>query len=261
MSRARPGGRRLRRRAGVLAAALLVPAACSTGGSGTSAGRDRTATVVVLAPASMTEAFGELAGVLRREQGLAVTLSFGPSGALARQVASGAPADVLATADRDTMRLARGEVGPPQVFARNRLAIVVRSGNPSGIHRLGDLGRAGLIVALAAPGVPAGRYAAAAFARAEVPVPPASEEVDVKAVVGKVALGEADAGVVYATDIEAGGSRVAGIAIPPAENVLAEYPVAAVRHAAHPAAARRFVAALLSPEGQRLLARHRFVPA
>jgi molybdate transport system substrate-binding protein len=145
-------------------------------------------------------------------------------------------------------------MGSPRVFATNRLQIVVAAGNPKGITGLADLVRPGLVVVLCGPAVPCGRYATQALQKAGVRVVPASQETDVKAVVSKVALGEADAGIVYVTDVKAGGAKVQGIAIPGNQNVVATYPIAVVKAASHGRAAQAFVDFVLSPQGQRILA-------
>jgi molybdate transport system substrate-binding protein len=219
----------------LLAGLLVLAAACGPGARG----------VTVLAAASLSEAFEELGGA---------TFSFAGSQQLVAQVEAGAPVDVVATADPAAMdRLVRGGlVEPPQDFARNRLAIAVELGNPRRIAGLADLGRHGLRVVLADPSVPAGRYARQALDRTGVVVRPVSLELDVKAVARRVAAGEADAGVVYVTDVDAG----ARVDIPEAENVVATYPVAVVRGAGEPA--RGFVARLLGPEGRDALAAHGF---
>jgi molybdate transport system substrate-binding protein len=221
-----------------VALALLLTAAC--GASGTDG-------VTVAAAASLTEAFEALGGA---------TFSFAGSQQLVAQVEAGAPVDVVATADPEAMdRLARaGLVDPPATFARNRLAIAVATGNPQRIVGLVDLGRSGLKVVLADPAVPAGRYARQALDRAGVAVRPASLELDVKAVARKVAAGEADAGIVYASDV-AGAGRVD---IPDAANVVATYPVAVVRATAHRAGADAFVDRLLGPAGRAALAAQGF---
>jgi len=143
--------------------------------------------------------------------------------------------------------------GAPQPFVGNRLAIIVPRGNPKHITDLADLARQGMVISLAAPAVPVGRYAAEAFAKARVPVPEASNEADVKAVVTRVALGEADAGVVYVTDVAAGGDKVEAVEVPEPHNVSARYPIAALKNAPNPTGARAFVAYVLSPAGQSVL--------
>src|SRR5205085_7994324 len=139
------------------------------------------------------------------------------------------------------------------VFASNTLEIVVGQGNPKGITALSDLARADLIVVLADGAVPAGRYAQQALGKAGVTVDPASLELDVKAVVRTVASGEADAGVVYATDVAAAGDAVVGIDIPAEHNVVATYPVAVVRTTKNRPAAEAFVDQLLRGPGRAAL--------
>ena len=220
-----------------VAVALLFTAACGTDGSG----------VTVGAGASLTEAFEALGGA---------TFSFAGSQQLVAQVEARAPVDVVATADTSAMdRLVRaGLVDTPATFAGNRLAIAVATGNPARITGLADLGRSGLKVVLADPTVPAGRYARQALDRAGVAVRPVSLELDVKAVARKVAGGEADAGVVYVTDVPA----AARVDIPDAANVIATYPVAVVRATGNRAGAQAFVDRLLGPAGRSVLAAHGF---
>src|SRR5262249_4386992 len=156
-----------------------------------------------------------------------VTFNFAGSPTLVRQILDGAPADVFASADLENMqRLSeeRAIAGEPQTFARNLLQIVVAKGNPKRIAGLADLTRPGLVVVLGGETGRAGRYALAALKRAGVPRPAGSRELDVKAVVSKVQLGEADAGVVYATDVHAAGDAVEGVVVPEAHNVVAQYP-------------------------------------
>jgi molybdate transport system substrate-binding protein len=220
-----------------VAVALLLAPACTTDRPG----------VTVAAAASLTDVFEARGGA---------TFSFAGSQQLVAQVEGRAPVDVVATADADAMdRLVRAAlVDPPVTFARNRLAIAVETGNPDRIGGLADLGRSGLKVVLADPTVPAGRYARQALDRAGVVVRPVSLELDVKAVARKVAAGEADAGIVYVTDVAAG----ARVDIPEAANVVATYPVAVVRATANRAGAQAFVDRLLGPAGRTALAAHGF---
>jgi molybdate transport system substrate-binding protein len=214
-------------------------------------------TVTVFAAASLTEAFRSMGRDFEAaHSGTTVEFNFASSSTLARQIVEGAPADVFASADEENMQraTAAGEIADTaQVFARNRLAIIVTRGNPKHVTGLADLGRPGMTIALAAPAVPVGRYAAEAFAKAGVPVPAGSNEADVKAVVTRVSMGEADAGVVYTTDVAAGGDRIEAVSIPDAHNVLARYPIAALKRAPNGAGARAFVAHVLSPAGRRAL--------
>jgi molybdate transport system substrate-binding protein len=147
-------------------------------------------------------------------------------------------------------------VDPPADFAANILQIAVAPGNPKGVKGLGDLARADLKVVLADPSVPSGRYARQALDNAGAAVRPVSLELDVKSVLRTVSSGEADAGVVYASDVSAARSSVTGVDIPPAQNVVATYPVAVVRGTGNRAAAQAFVDQLLNGAGRdALLAR------
>jgi len=217
----------------------------------------------VFAAASTTAAFTALARAFEQQHpGTTVQLNFAGSSVLARQIQEGAPADVFASADEATMQrlVDSGDAAAVQIFARNRLRLIVAPGNPKRIGGLCDLAGRNLQVALCARTVPCGRYAAQAFAAAGIAVPPASAEVDVKAVLSKVAMGEADAGIVYTTDVRDAGNRVTGMELPVLSRVDAPYPVAVLRHAADPTAANRFVAFVLSADGQRLLAQFGFLP-
>ena len=152
-------------------------------------------------------------------------------------------------------------VGTPQNFASNQLQIVVEKGNPKDVQSLEDLAGSDLKVVLAAPDVPAGKYAAEALGKAGVTVKPVSEEDNVKAVVTKVSLGEADAGIVYVTDVTAGGDKVEGVEIPEELNVLATYPIATVKASTAPDQAQAFMDLVLSAEGQQVLEEYGFLPA
>jgi molybdate transport system substrate-binding protein len=214
----------------------------------------------VLAAASLTEPFGELAERFEAQhEGVDVVTGFDSSATLAVQVTEGAPADVVATADPRTMEsmVRAGALdGSPVVFARNQLTLVVPADNPAGIANLADLERAEFVVCAAT--APCGALAADVLERARVATPPRSYEVDVKAVLTKVMLGEADAGLVYASDVVAAGDRVREIALPAASRPTTEYPVAVTADSARPRLARAFVDLVRSTEGQRVLARSGF---
>ena len=250
------------RRGSVLFAAALFAAAC--GPAGSSGGADgRRLTLTVFAAASLTEAFGELGGRFEASTpGVNVAFDFESSSALARKVRDGAPADVFASADGATMDevVRAGGAVAPQVVARNRLAVLVAKGNPKQLRGLADLDRPGVVFLLCAPQVPCGWLGTLALDRAGVVAEPASFEANVKAVVAKVTLGEADAGVVYATDVRAAGGEADGVDVEVGADpdLEATYPVAVVRRAAHPLAARQFVDFVLSAEGQAILARFGF---
>jgi molybdate transport system substrate-binding protein len=248
------------RLAAALAVAALLLAACggdntSSGGSSGSAGE-----LKVFAAASLTAAFTELGRRYTAAEGTRVTFNFAGSQALATQIRQGAPADVFASADIPNMDKVKDLVGTPRNFASNRLQIVLEQGNPKRVKGLRDLASSDLKVVLAAPEVPAGRYARQALDRAGVTVRPVSEEDNVKAVVTKVSLGEADAGIVYVTDVTAGGDKVEGVDIPEDQNLTATYPIAAVTASEAPGAAQAFADLVLSAEGQQVLKEHGFLP-
>jgi molybdate transport system substrate-binding protein len=220
--------------------------------------------VTVLAAASLTEAFTELGRTFEADHpGVKITTSFGASSALAQQALDGAPADLLATADEANMQkvVDGAAVGDPRVFARNRLSILVAKGNPKGIATLADLARPGLLLVLCAPEVPCGKFGAQVLQKAGVTATPKSLEENVKGVVSKVTLGEADAGLVYVTDAKAAGERAEGVSIPDEQNVIAVYPMGLLKQAGNAEAARAFRNFVLSPTGQAILVRYGFLPA
>lgn len=206
----------------------------------------------VFAAASLAEPFRALEADWT---GPRLLLQLAASSALVVQIQEGAPADVIATADRTTMQrlIDAALVEPPSPFARNRLVIAVEKGNPKDVTKLADLARPDLLVVLAAPEVPAGRYAQELLRHAGVVVAPRSLEENVKAVLTKVALGEADAGIVYASDVRAAADRVAAIEAPEAAKVEVTYWIAPLRAAKSLAAARDFVSLVLAPAGRSAL--------
>jgi molybdate transport system substrate-binding protein len=221
-----------------------------------------TAEITVFAAASLTEAFGELGKAFEADNpGSKVTFSFGASSTLSQQIAQDAPADVLATADEASLErvVDAGAANAPRVFARNRLELAVGKGNPKALARLEDLTRPGIVFVLCAPEVPCGKFAAQALAKAGATAKPKSFEENVKAVLTKVSLGEADAGIVYVTDVRSAGARVEGVAIPDDQNVLATYPIAVLEKSKNPEGARTFVDFVLSAAGRRVLAGYGFL--
>ena len=184
---------------------------------------------------------------------IATTFSYAGTQTLTTQITQGAPADVFASADTAHMATVASLLEEPaKIFAHNRLEIAVAKGNAKAIHSLADLARSGLVVVLADPSVPAGKYAQQALAKAKVTVHPASLEQQVTGVLSKVALGEADAGIVYVSDVVTSG-KVDGIPIPDDQNVIAEYPVGILKTEQNSAGAKAFVALLLSANGQAIL--------
>ena len=251
------------RLAALLAVAALALAACGGGDedSGGSAGGASSGEIKVFAAASLTAAFTKIGEQYSSANGgTKVTFNFAGSQALATQIQQAAPADVFASADIPNMDKVKDLVGASQNFASNQLQIVVEKGNPKNVQGLDDLANPDLKVVLAAPEVPAGKYAAEALGKAEVTVKPVSQEDNVKAVVTKVSLGEADAGIVYLTDVTAGGDKVEGVDIPEDQNVTATYPMATVKASKAPEAAQAFMDLVLSAEGQQVLKEHGFLP-
>lgn len=216
----------------------------------------------VFSAASLTEAFTELGKTFEgRNPGVKVTTNFGASGTVVQQVIQGAPADVLVTADDENMKKATtaGAALDPVPFVRNRLAIVVRKGNPRQIATLANLAKPGVTTILCAPQVPCGKFALESLKKASVTVQPKSLEENVKGVVTKVTTGEADAGIVYVSDIKAAGDKAEGVDIPDAQNVIATYPIATVKQSPNPEAARAWIDLVLSEEGRQVLAKHGFI--
>jgi molybdate transport system substrate-binding protein len=248
------------RLAAVLAVAALVLAACGGGDdSGGSSGSGSSDEIKVFAAASLAAAFTDLGRRFSSANGgTKVTFNFAGSQALATQIQQSAPADVFASADLANMGKVKDLVGTPRNFASNLLAIVVEKGNPKGIRTLADLAGKDVKVVLAAEEVPAGKYAKQVLDKAGVTATPVSQEDNVKAVVTKVSLGEADAGIVYVTDVTAGGDKVEGVDIPRDQNVLATYPIATVK--AGKDKAQAFMALVLSDQGQQVLRQYGFLP-
>lgn len=223
---------------------------------GCGAAADTREPLVVLAAASLTATVTELEAVYEREHAdVDVRLSFAGSQVLVSQLREGAPADVVVTADEPSLQSVAALVDPPVIVARNRLAIVTAPGDPLRLTSLAALARPRTTVVLAGPTVPVGRAARAALAAAGVTVRPASEEPDARAVVARVRLGEADAGIAYATDLQT--PDVSGTPLPGTSN---SYPAAVVRDAAHRDEGARFVAFLRSPQAQAVLAAAGYLP-
>ena len=260
--------------AGVLAALLLLsPIGCALAAPATTSG-----TLQVFAAASLADAFGDLARRLERSHpGLTVRLDLAGSQQLASQIEQGAAADVFAYADERWMSHVRdhgGLAGEPATFARNALVVIVPATNPARLHRLADLARGGVKLVLGSDAVPVGHYSRTVLANlSHDPVlgpgytdavlhNVVSEEENVKSVVGKVQLGEADAGIVYRSDVSPSVARfVRVIEIPAAANAVATYPIAVTAHGRDDEAARAFVDLVRSPEGQAVLVKRGFLPA
>lgn len=260
--------RRTVRAVGVAATAFaVVVAIAAPGARATSPASDRptgsrpSGEIVVFAASSLTEAFTALGRAFERQhRDTTVTFSFGASSALATQISAGAPADLFASADEaDVERIADTVRGEAELFARNRLTIAVEPGNPRSIHGLADTTEPDILLALCAREVPCGALARRAFRRADVAVPDAVSSENVKAALTTVILGEADAAVVYRTDVLAADGTVDGVDIPARHNVGARYPIAVLRDGNKPRLARAFSRFVRSEGGQRVLDRLGFL--
>ncbi|WP_172381266.1 molybdate ABC transporter substrate-binding protein [Streptomyces sp. MNP-20] len=246
--------------AALVTAALLLPlTACGDDdkkdeGGKKDGGTRQKADLTVLAAASLTDVF-KTAGAAYEDAhpGTKITFSFEGSQELAAKVRQGAPADALVTADTKTMDALGSDTGKPTVIAKNRLVIATGKGNPKKVEQLKDLADKDLKVVLAAPEVPVGRYSEQILERQKVDVKPVSQEPNVRAVLSKVELGEADAGLVYKTDVQAADGKAEGVDIPDGQNAIAEYPAATLKTSEHTAAAAAFVKWLNSAEAQKIL--------
>lgn len=240
----------------VLGAAALLAGCASTApapvASGSASSADAiSGTVEVYAAASLQRSFDEIASAFEgAHPGVTVSAVYDGSSTLATQIGEGAPADVFASADEKNMAKVSAQAPEPQLFAGNTLVIAVPEGNPGGVRTLADLAR--VTTVLCAPEVPCGAASTTLLSNAGVTVSPASSEQNVTAVLTKVAAAEADAGLVYATDV-VGRDDVEAIVPEGADTVVNRYPIAALTDAPNSDAASAFVAFVLSDEGQRIL--------
>ena len=253
----------MRSRVFLVAVVAALLSACGSSGSPSTSSLSGTASV--FAAASLTASFNAIGTAFQAAHpGVTIKFNFGGTPTLVTQIEQGASADVLASADTTNMDKLKTDgftAGTPQVFAHNKLEIVVAAGNPKGITGLADLSKPGVIYITEAPTVPAGKYALQILANANVKVTPKSLETDVKSVVSKIELGEADAGIVYVTDVTAAGNKVAGVPIPDSVNVIATYPIVAVKGTKNADIANAFIAYVLSADGQATLQSFGFLPA
>ncbi|MFF4909238.1 molybdate ABC transporter substrate-binding protein [Streptomyces sp. NPDC001260] len=264
MTRSARRTRRTLRAAGAGAATLLALTACSSSdsndtksASSPSSSAKLSGTVTVFAAASLQESFTTLGKEFEKEHpATKVTFNFGGSDTLAASITGGAPADVFAAASPKTMAIVTAEkdaVGTPATFVRNQLEIATLPGNPDKVASLKDLTRSGLKVVLCDRTVPCGAAAQKALDASKLKLTPVSYEQDVKSALTKVELKEADAAVVYKTDVRAAGDKVEGVEFPESADAVNDYPIALLKNAPNAAAAQAFIQLVKSAEGQKVL--------
>jgi molybdate transport system substrate-binding protein len=248
--------------AGAAVAALLVLSACSASDdtsseAGSSGPAKVSGTVTVFAAASLQESFTALGKEFEKAHpGTEVVFNFGGSDTLAASITSGAPADVFAAASTKTMTIvtaAKDNASAPVTFARNQLEIATLPGNPDQVASLKDLTKSGLKVVLCDRTVPCGTAAHKALDASGLKLTPVSYEQDVKSALTKVELKEADAAVVYKTDVRAAGDKVEGVDFPESAEAVNDYPIAPLKDAPNAEAAKAFVTLVRSAEGQKAL--------
>ncbi|WP_367326348.1 molybdate ABC transporter substrate-binding protein [Streptomyces sp. HUAS ZL42] len=250
---------------GAGAAALLALSACSSSddssssssGSSASSSPRLSGTVTVFAAASLKDSFTTLGKEFEKAHpGTKVTFNFGGSDTLAAGIADGAPADVFAAASAKTMGIVtdKGDnATTPVVFVRNQLEIATLPGNPDKVSSLKDLTKSGLKVVLCDRAVPCGAAAQKALDASGVKLTPVSYEQDVRSALTKVELKEADAAVVYKTDVKAAGDKVEGVEFPESAKAVNDYPIALLKNAPNAEAAEAFIALVRSAEGRQVL--------
>jgi molybdate transport system substrate-binding protein len=255
----------MRKLGAALAGLGLVAAGCGSSDPGASEqpAPPEARTLTVLAAASLTETFGALEKTFEdAHPGVDVKLSFDGSSALVQQITNGVAADVFASADEKNMKKVTDAdltAGDPAVFATNQLMIAVPPDNPAKITAFADLAKAGVVVVVCAPQVPCGSAAEKVEQATGVTLKPASEEQNVKAVLTKVQAGEADAGLVYVTDVQAAGDKVEGIEFPESAQAINSYPIAVLKDAPQADLATEFMALVQGAEGKAVLEKAGFV--
>lgn len=265
----------------LLLVVCLLFAACggsttTTGGSSTATSTPKAVTLNVFAAASLTESFTELGTNFHNaHSNVTVKFNFAGSQALEQQISNGASTDVFASADQTNMQKASsaGLVGNAQTFVKNKLVVILPTNNPGKINSLKDLANKGIKIDIEGPTVPAGKYSLQVLDKmgqsadygksyeSAVKANFVSQEDNVKAVVTKVQLGEADAGFVYLTDVTSKvSSKVRELTIPDNFNVVVQYPIAVTKKAPDASDAQAFVQYVLSADGQAVLQKYHFLP-
>ena len=233
--------------------------------AGCASSDDTTTSLRVAATSSLTEVFNDIGEqFMLANPDITIAFNFASSSDLALQISQGLPADVFASADVKNMAKVTDAGllhGQPVAFATNSLEIVVEKGNPLFVDSLAQLATPGLLFVTCPIEVPIGGYTAEVLRNAGVTVTPASLEENVKGILTKVALGEADAGIVYRTDILAAGNSVTGVPIADNVNVTTKYLVGALRDSQNQDASQRFIIFLSSEQGQKIFSQFGFGPA
>lgn len=249
------------KRALAAAGALVLLTALGGCGDDDSDSSSSTATLNVYAAASLNGAFTEIGKDFEADHdGVKVAFNFAGSSDLVSQIQGGAPADVMASADQANMDKLTADdlVGDPQVFATNTLEIAVPPDNPAGVKSLQDLTKPGVNLVICAPEVPCGAATQQVADNAGITLKPVSEEQSVTDVLNKVITGEADAGMVYVTDVKGAGDKVLGVTFPESEDVVNDYPIATVSDSKQGDLASEFMDLVLSDTGQKVLADYGF---
>jgi molybdate transport system substrate-binding protein len=245
-----------------LAATVLATTGSVATASGPSAGRAAklSGSITVFAASSLTEVFTKIGSDFQRlHPGVTVTFNFNASSTLAAQIQQAAPADVFASADPSNMTKVAGQISGRAVFAENLLQIAVAPGNPKHIRSLADTLKPGVQLVLCAPAVPCGEFALQAYAKQHLQVGNVPTGLNVKDTLQKVTLGEADAAVVYVTDVLSAKGSVTGVRIPLSQNVVAVYPIGVVKDSSNTPVARAFETYVLSAAGQRTMRQFGFL--
>ncbi|MEU9993427.1 molybdate ABC transporter substrate-binding protein [Streptomyces sp. NPDC048045] len=264
--------RRMLQLAGAGAAALMALSACSSSdhstepnksGASSSASTKLSGDINVFAAASLKESFTALGKEFEKAHpGTKVNFNFGGSDTLAASITGGAPADVFAAASPKTMAIVTDKqdaTGTPATFVRNQLEIATLPGDPDKVASLKDLTKSGLKVVLCDKTVPCGAAAQKALDASKLKLTPASYEEDVKSALNKVVLKEADAAVVYKTDVKAAGGKVEGVEFPESAKAINDYPIALLKSTKNAETAKAFIALVQSAEGQKVLSEAGFL--
>jgi molybdate transport system substrate-binding protein len=232
--------------------------AASAASSAAASATGSTTSITVFAAASLQGAFTQIGKQFEAAHpGARVTFSFGPSSGLATQIINGAPASVFASAapaDMTQVVKAGETLNSPSNFAKNKMEVAVPPGNPAGVTSVSNLSKSAVKVALCQPQVPCGTVAAKVFKNAGITVKPVTLQPDVKSVLTQVELGNADAGMVYVTDVKAAGTKVKGVPVPSGDNASTLYPIATLEGASDKSVANEFVAYVMGPQGEHVLA-------